>query len=510
MLRKFLDWHLSLFDKGKPLYKLRPFASAMDSFLYEPLIRTSHPPHIRDSVDLKRWMILVIFALVPAIIWAIWNTGMQSYVYGSKDPALLADYFLSSKSISAYFSFAFSEGHWWIILQKGLLAFLPVLIISYLVGGLWEGLFACIRGHEISEGFLVTGALFALILPSTIPYWMVALGVSVGVILGKELFGGTGMNILNPALTCRVFLFFSFPSKMTGEVWVGRDSTTIAKSVSLINEKADLSYVDSYSVASPLNALNTSDEVKRVHVDAIARATFDKSVKTQSVLDQKLETFNQITHQHLSFTDMPAPALENFVTAPLPDGGLGLSSAEYESAFQLSKITYGVDHNTNWNFFFGNQIGSMGETSVLACLLGAIMLIYVGIASWRTMIAMGLGAYICAAIFEICALFIGPDQGAWNPARFAFPAYKQLLLGGLAFGLVFMATDPVSSPSQNFAKWFYGLLIGIIVIIIRLINPGFPEGVMLAILFGNVFAPLFDHLALKRLRRGYRVKPSPS
>lgn len=501
MLRKILDRGLTLVEKVPFLKKLSPFVSAVDHFLYEPLIRTTSPPHIRDAVDLKRWMVLVVFALFPAMVWAIWNTGMQWFVYGSQDPEILAGYYLASKSFSGYFSFAFSNGYWLTILKHGLSAFLPVLFISYLVGGLWEGIFACIRKEEISEGFLVTGALYALILPSTIPYWMVALGVSFGVVIGKELFGGTGMNILNPALTCRVFLFFSFPSYMTGNVWVGKNTELINNSLRIINAKSDLPIIDAYSTASPLNSLNVSSDIKRAHVEAIAKGAYHKVIPSSDILTTKLENFNHAHSMQLSWDNLSTSDLQAFVTTPTIEHGLGLPLSEYTSACNLTKISYGIEPNTNWNFFFGNHIGSMGETSVLACLLGAIFLLYIGIASWRTMLAMGIGAYLCAAIFQVFALYTGSENGIWNVARYAFPAYKQLILGGLAFGLVFMATDPVSSPSMGTAKWLYGLLIGIIVIVIRLVNPGFPEGVMLAILFGNVFAPLFNHYALLFYRR---------
>jgi Na+-transporting NADH:ubiquinone oxidoreductase subunit B len=193
--------------------------------------------------------------------------------------------------------------------------------------------------------------------------------------------------------------------------------------------------------------------------------------------------------------------LRSFVTTPLAEGGLGLSPGYYEDAYGFSTLNYGVGHNNDWNFFFGDRLGSMGETSVLACLLGAIFLIYTGVGSWRTMLAMGLGAYITALLFESGAKFFGADGGVWNPALLAFPAYKHLILGGFAFGTVFMSTDPVSSPSINAAKWIYGLFCGAITIIIRCINPAYPEGVMLAILIGNVFAPLFDYYAARSFRK---------
>lgn len=195
MLRKLLDYQLSLTEKGKPLYKLRPLISAGDTFLYEPAINTERGPHIRDAIDIKRWMIMVVVALIPCILAAIWNTGIQKFVYESGNYKLMNEFLASSQSLDAYFSFAGKENRFLTIIQYGIMALLPVAIISYAVGGLWEALFACVRGHEISEGFLVTGILYALILPPTIPYWMVAVGVSAGVVLGKEVFGGSGMNM---------------------------------------------------------------------------------------------------------------------------------------------------------------------------------------------------------------------------------------------------------------------------------------------------------------------------
>ena len=200
--------------------------------------------------------------------------------------------------------------------------------------------------------------------------------------------------------------------------------------------------------------------------------------------------------------------MRDFVTSPIAEGGLGLSTGYYEDAYHFSSLNYGIGHDNDWNFFFGDKIGCIGETSILACLLGALYLIYTGVGSWRTMVAMGLGAYLTALAFQMFSHYFAADGGAWNAAQFTFPAYKHLLLGGLAFGIVFMATDPVSSPSLNGAKWIYGLFCGIVTIVIRDINPAYPEGVMLAILMGNVFAPLFDHYVAQQYkkRRSLRVR----
>ncbi len=217
MLRRFLDFQLSLVEKGKPLYRLRPLITATDTFLYEAPVKTTIGPHIRDAIDVKRWMIIVVFALIPCILMSIWNTGLQGFVYSSGDYKLMNEYLAGANSWDGYWSFAAKEDRYLTILKLGVIAVVPLIFISYAIGGMWEAIFACVRGHEISEGFLVTGILYVLVLPSTIPYWMAAVGVSAGVVLGKEVFGGSGMNIVNPALACRAFLFFTFPGKMSGD-----------------------------------------------------------------------------------------------------------------------------------------------------------------------------------------------------------------------------------------------------------------------------------------------------
>ena len=505
MLRKILDVQLALTEKGKPLHKVRPLITALDTFMYEPAINTSRSPHVRDAVDAKRWMILVVFALFPCILMAMWNTGIQKLVYASGDYTLMQSYLEASHSFGTYMDFAMQDTRWLTILGLGAAALLPVVIISYAVGGLWEGLFACIRGHEIAEGFLVTGILYALILPPTIPYWMVAVGVSAGVVIGKEVFGGSGMNILNPALTCRAFLFFTFPGKMTGDVWVGTNPTIVKDSLLKMNADAGTSSLDGFSQATPLGVFNISDEVKRVHVDAIASNTVGDQVSTYGVVQERFSEWNAAGDHGATLGEMTTDQMRSFVTTSLDQGGLGLGAENYQAAFDFSSLQYGVGKWTDSNFFFGNQIGCMGETSTLACILGALILLWVGVGSWRTMVSIALSAFAVATLFQFGAENFGADGGAWNPAKFALPAYKHLIIGGLAFGLVFMATDPVSSPSFNSSKWVYGAIIGSVVIVIRTINPAYPEGMMLAILFGNVFAPLIDYYALGFYRRKRRV-----
>lgn len=505
MLRRFLDFQLSFFEKGKPFHRFRPLISAADTFCYEPLINTKRAPFIRDAVDVKRWMVLVIIALLPAIFMAIWNTGLQKMVYGSGNHLLMNDYLRASLTFKGYFEFVFSDGRYLTILREGALAFFPVMIISYLVGGLCEGIFASIYGHEIAEGFLVTGMLYPLILPPTIPYWMVALGVAFGVIVGKELFGGTGMNILNPALTARCFLFFTFPGKMTGDVWAGTNPTEMAQSLQIMNGQAGLNEIDGYTQATPLQGLNTAiGAVKRIHIDTIASHTIGNQASNFDLIQTHFDQWKEVSQTHADFAHLSAQQLQSFVTAPMEQGGLGLLPGNYLAAHNAAESIYGLGHFSDGNLFWGNILGSMGETSTFACLLGALFLIWVGIGSWRTMLSFGLGAFLTATFFHFFSTHFGLDGGAWNPAKFAMPAYRHLLMGGLAFGLVFMATDPVSSPGMRGAKWVYGALIGVVTILIRVINPAYPEGVMLAILFGNVFAPLIDYYAVRHFRRSYQ------
>ncbi len=372
-----------LFEKGKPLEKLYPLYEALDTFLLSPSTTLKKAPFVRDAVDLKRSMSLVVVALIPCLCMGIYNTGYQ---------ILLAQ--------GAAYSFA-------ACVKLGLMKVLPIILVSYAAGGLWEVLFAVVRKHEINEGFLVTGILFALVLPPTIPLWQVAVGISFGVVFGKEIFGGTGMNVFNPALVARAFLFFAYPAQISGSsAWVA---------------------VDGYTRATPL---------------AVAAST----AKGQSV------------------------------TQALQDAGYGLS-----------------------NMFYGFIPGSIGETSALACLIGLAFLLITRIASWRVVTGCVLGLLTMSGVFYS---FQGPERLAF----FALPPYWHLVMGGFAFGAVFMATDPVSASATETGRLIYGFLIGALTVLIRIVNPAYPEGTMLAILFMNAFAPLIDHFVVeqhikKRARR---------
>lgn len=401
-LRRYLDELHPKFARGGPWEKLYPLYEAADTFLYTPPDVTDGPSHIRDAMDLKRMMSLVVFALGPCILMACYNTGLQANL--ALESQVSAGVIASPAdtgwraALLEGLGLGFSAGNVLACFVHGLLYFLPVYLMTQIAGGFWEVLFACIRRHEVNEGFLVTGMLFPLTLPPTIPLWQVALGISFGVVIGKEVFGGTGKNFLNPALTARAFLYFAYPAFMSGDkVWVA---------------------VDGYTAATPLGAL----------------ATAPKEMGIQSI-----------------------------------ETGLDISWADA---------------------FLGTIPGSMGETSTLCCLLGAIVLIATGVGSWRIMLSVLVGALGSAALFNLGA------EGSDNP-MFQMTPLWHLVTGGLAFGLVFMATDPVSASMTESGKWAYGLLIGVMTTLIRVINPGYPEGIMLAILFGNVFAPLIDYVVIQ-------------
>jgi len=511
MLRKLLDYQMSLTEKNKVLKKIRPAFSALDTFLYEAPVNTKTAPHVRDAVDLKRWMILVVFAMIPAILFGIWNSGLQSFVYSSGDYRLMNEYLESLGSLEDYFAFAGKNDRWMTILKEGSLIFFPIMFVSYLAGGITEVIFAIFRGHEVAEGFLVTGMLVPLVMPPTVPLWMVAVGVVVGIILAKELFGGTGMNIVNPALSVRAFLFFGYPTRLSGEVWVGQNANVVRDSLVKMNAESGRPLIDGYTQATKLNQFNVSPEIKQIHVDAIATNNLGESVRNIDLIKNYFAKWTQASGEGATLGQLTADQLKSFVTSPIAEGGLGLSTGQYYDAYHFSSLQYGIgETNGDWLFFLGNKLGCIGETSGLACLIGALMIFFFNVGSWRTMVAFLLGAFGCASLFEWGSRLFTADAGAWTAAQFGFPAYKMLILGGLAFGLVYMATDPVSSPDRRGSMWIYGILIGVITIVIRYINPAYPEGVMLAILTGNVFAPLIDYYVVLNYRRRRSRVPVPA
>jgi Na+-transporting NADH:ubiquinone oxidoreductase subunit B len=402
LLRALLDSQAKHFKKGGKLEALYPLYEANDTFLFTPGEVTSGASHVRDGLDLKRMMVTVVLSLLGCVFMAMYNTGYQANLAISQGALPLANW---QSNVFQEFGWTFTPDSLSACLAHGALYYLPVLLVTFAVGGAWEVLFAIVRRHEVNEGFLVTGMLFPLVLPATIPLWQVALGISFGVVIGKEIFGGTGMNILNPALTARAFVFFAYPAEMSGNsVWIAASTGS----------------------------------------DGVSGATW---------LAESAETGAVAFTQGLTF----------------------------------------------WDAFMGFIPGSMGETSALACLLGAIVLIVTRIGSWRIMISVALGTGLMAWLFNI----VGSDT---NPAFAVSPAWH-FVLGGWAFGTVFMATDPVSAPSSDSARYVYGFLIGILVVLVRVVNPAYPEGMMLSILFMNLFAPLLDYFVvrsnLKRRRARY-------
>lgn len=369
-----------LFEKGGKLWFLHSTIDAFDTFLRVPGTVTRTGAHVRDAVDLKRIMIIVVLALVPAALFGMWNVGYQHSLATGIESGLFANF-------------------WY-----GLLKVLPLYIVAYLVGLGIEFASAQIRNEEVNEGYLVSGMLIPLIVPVDVPLWMLAIAVAFAVLFGKEVFGGTGMNFLNPALLCRAFLFFSYPSKMSGsEVWI-----------SLRNGE---SLVDGVTGATPLAYAN--------------------------------------------------------------EGLAAVNNAGFSA----------------WDLFAGTVPGSVGETSVIAILIGAVILIWTGVASWKIMISSVGGALLVGWLGNVC--------GATD-----IPAWYQLIMGGFAFGTVFMATDPVTSAQTECGKWIYGFLVGALCVVVRLFNPGYAEGMMLAILLMNTFAPLIDHYVTSAAisRRMKRVK----
>ena len=376
-LRKFIDKIKPTFMKGGKLGFLQSTFEGFETFLFVPDTVTKRGVHVRDSVDLKRLLIIVVLALVPAMLFGIWNTGYQH------DAA-----------------FGLGWGFWDMCLY-GLVKVIPLYLVSYIVGLGIEFVSAQIKGHEISEGYLVSGMIIPLIVPVDVPLWMLAVAVAFAVIIGKEIFGGTGMNIYNPALLTRAFLFFSYPAKMSGDlVWTGGVARYATEGTAYACGNG---LVDGFSGATPL------------------------------------------AH----------PSVE------------GLQSAG--TSFM--------------DLFVGTIPGSVGETSVIAILIGAAILIFTGVASWKIMFSSVLGGLAIG--------YLGYFSGVTD-----LPGYYQLVLGGFAFGTVFMATDPVTAAQTECGKWIYGFLIGALAVTVRLFNPGYPEGMMLAILLMNTFAPVIDHCVI--------------
>ncbi|MBX2980243.1 MAG: NADH:ubiquinone reductase (Na(+)-transporting) subunit B [Flavobacteriales bacterium] len=383
-LRNLVDSVKPTFSKGGKLEKLHWVFDGLETFLFTPGHATTSGAHIRDGIDLKRTMSLVITAMIPCLLFGMWNVGHQHYLAIGEFTAL-------------------GDGFWEKFLF-GAIKVLPIVVVSYGVGLGIEFLFCSIKGHPIQEGFLVSGMLIPLVMPVGTPLWMVAIGTAFAVVIGKEVFGGTGMNILNVALTARAFLFFAYPTMLSGDkVWVSTDGQAVV------------------------------------------------------------------------------------------DGFSGATSMGHAASGNMAGVVPMMDS------FWGFEAGSIGETSVVACLIGAAILLITGVGSWRIMLSVFLGGLAMAGIFN----WVGPMVGN---AYMQIPMLHQLMLGSFFFGLVFMATDPVTATQTNTGKWIYGFLIGLLAILIRVVNPAYPEGMMLAILFMNVMAPLIDHYVVqaninRRLKR---------
>src|SRR5690554_3214972 len=388
IIKNLIDKTKPHFEKGGKYEKWLPVYESFETFFYVPEKVTTTGAHIRDAIDMKRSMILVVIALLPALLFGMWNVGELYYMSIGETTSIL-------------------ESFW-----QGFLQVLPLIVVSYGVGLGLEFVFVYIRGHEINEGFLVTGMLIPLIVPVDIPLWMLAVATAFSVLIGKEAFGGTGMNIVNPALLTRAFLFFAYPANMSGNtIWI-KD----------IGQNPQL--VDGFT--------------------------------GETILGQKV---NMVTEAYSGFVNNKLSMLDMFI---------------------------------------GNYAGSVGETSTIAILIGAALLLYTDITSYRIMISVFAGGYLMGLLLHAVA----PEGNA----LLSTPPLEHLLIGGFAFGAVFMATDPVTGSQTNKGKWIYGFLISVFAILIRTVNPAYPEGMMLAILFMNVFAPLIDHYIVQanikaRLRR---------
>ena len=386
-LRAFFDRIEPSFVKGGKYEKYFPLYEMVESFIYTPRTVTTVAPHARSYIDMKRIMTYVVLATIPTLLFGLYNTGLQTNMAIAEfGPSGWRAAIIETLGIGFNFNNPLAN------MAHGLLYFLPIYIVTLVAGGIFEVIFAVVRKHEVNEGFLVTSMLYTLILPASTPLWQVALGISFGVVLGKEVFGGTGKNFLNPALTGRAFLYFAYPAQHSGDaVWTA---------------------VDGFSGATPLG---------------LAAAGGIKAVE---------------------------------------ESGISLMDA-----------------------FLGFEAGSVGEVSALMCLIGGLFLVYTGIASYRIILGVFFGMVATSLLFNV----IGSDS---NPMFEVGPLWH-LSMGGFAFGMVFMATDPVSAAMTDKGRWIFGALIGFMTVLIRVVNPAFPEGIMLAILFANIFAPLIDYFVMR-------------
>ena len=399
VLRRLLDRARPHFEEGGRLQRAHPLFEAVDTILFTPSTVTTGPTHVRDALNLKRMMFIVVIALLPCVAMAMYNTGLQAHLAIAQGATPLPGW---RTAVYEAMGLGYAPGDILGCFVHGALYFVPIFVVGFAAGGAVEVLNAIVRGGQVEEGFFVTGFLIPLILPATIPLWQVAVGVAFGVLVGKEIFGGTGMNVLNPALTARAFLFFAYPAQISGNVWTPAT-------------------VDAVSSATPLAALAEGQTL----------ASFDW-----------------------------------------------------------------------WDAALGLVPGSMGETSLVLCGVGAIILLLTQVASWRIMLGVVLGTLVTAMALNIIGSATNPMMNV--------PAHWHFVLGGWAFGAVFMATDPVTASTTRTGRLVYGFLIGVLAVLIRCVNPAYPEGMMLAILFMNLFAPLIDHLVARANIRRRRSRYAPT
>ncbi|KPD01822.1 NADH:ubiquinone reductase (Na(+)-transporting) subunit B [Moellerella wisconsensis] len=400
-LKNLLEKYEHHFEPGGKLEKYYVLYEAVATIFYTPGTVTRGRSHVRDTIDLKRMMILVWLAVFPAMFWGMYNVGNQAipglnHLYsGAELQQVLASdwHYRVAQFLGASLT---SDAGWGSKMLLGAVYFMPIYLVVFLVGGFWEVLFGMIRGHEINEGFFISSILFALIVPPTMPLWQAALGITFGVVIAKEIFGGTGRNFLNPALAGRAFLFFAYPAQISGDlVWTAADG---------------------FSGATPLSQWAAGGNHALV---------------------------NTVTNEPITWMQA----------------------------------------------FLGNIPGSIGEVSTLMIFIGGALILFFRIASWRIVAGVMIGMIAVSYLFNAI--------GSETNALFAMPWYWHMVLGGFAFGMIFMATDPVSASFTDKGKWAYGILIGVMCVLIRVANPAYPEGMMLAILFANLFAPLFDYLVVQ-------------
>ncbi|RIY33049.1 NADH:ubiquinone reductase (Na(+)-transporting) subunit B [Psittacicella melopsittaci] len=423
-----------LFDKLEPSFlpggkyeKWYALFEAVYTIFYTPKSVTSGRIHVRDVIDLKRIMTTVWLALFPAAFFGAWNVGnltLESFALAGVTTEHLGEIISSDwhYQLAAFFGANFdpATAGWFSKMLIGFSFWVPVYITVFAVGGFWEVLFASIRKHEVNEGFFVTSILFSLILPPTIPLWQAALGITFGVVIAKEIFGGTGKNLVNPALAGRAFIFFSYPSQITGDsVWYTASTSNVLSAI----RDTGASNVDAFSGATPLGQL------------AVEQA--------QEVLGKSLTWFDA---------------------------------------------------------FIGYMPGTIGEVSKLALIIGGLVLLFARIASWRIVVGVSVGTIVMSLFFNAIAPYTS------NPELFGLPFWWHMVLGGWMIGTLFMATDPVSASFTEKGKWWYGFLIGVFVVLIRVVNPAFPEGMMLAILFANLFAPIIDYIVVQRSIKRRRAR----